>query len=216
MGEACGASYTPGEEIANTLTHAAAALLSAAGLAVLVTFAALDGAGAMGITACAIFGASMILLYTTSALYHGIQSKRMKAFFQVLDHAMIYVLIAGSYTPFCLVTLYGSGGAALCVFEWALAAAGVSMQRVLMKKSALLNCAIYLAMGWAILPFIGELVDRLSGAGLFLLALGGVVYSLGVIFYIWERIPFNHALWHLFVLAGTALQFFAVLFYVLP
>lgn len=208
-------SYSTGEEIANSVTHGVAALLSIAGLVVMLSMMPVT-AGAATITAAAVFGASMIFLYTASTLYHAIPNLRVKRILQVLDHSAIYVMIAGSYTPFCLVTLKGTTGTMLCIAVWSIALAGIILQPVLMKRAEWLNCLLYLLLGWCVVLVFEPLMAALPSAGIWLLAAGGVVYSLGVIFYLWERIPYNHAIWHLFVLGGTALQFFSVLFYVLP
>ena len=207
--------YSTGEEIANSVTHGVAALLSIAGLVVMLSMMPVT-AGAATITAAAGLGASMIFLYTASTLYHAIPNLRVKRILQVLDHSAIYVMIAGSYTPFCLVTLKGTTGTLLCIAVWSIALAGVILQPVLMKRAEWLNCLLYLLLGWCVVLVFEPLMAALPSAGIWLLAAGGVVYSLGVIFYLWERIPYNHAIWHLFVLGGTALQFFSVLFYVLP
>ena len=199
--------YSTGEEIANSVTHGVAALLSIAGLVVMLSMMPVT-AGAATITAAAVFGASMIFLYTASTLYHAIPNIRVKRILQVLDHSAIYVMIAGSYTPFCLVTLKGTTGTMLCIAVWSIALAGIILQPVLMKRAEWLN--------WCVVLVFEPLMAALPSAGIWLLAAGGVVYSLGVIFYLWERIPYNHAIWHLFVLGGTVLQFFSVLFYVLP
>lgn len=207
--------YSTGEEIANSVTHGVAALLSIAGLVVMLSMMPVT-AGAATITAAAVFGASMIFLYTASTLYHAIPNLRVKRILQVLDHSAIYVMIAGSYTPFCLVTLKGTTGTMLCIAVWSIALAGIILQPVLMKRAEWLNCLLYLLLGWCVVLVFEPLMAALPSAGIWLLAAGGVVYSLGVIFYLWERIPYNHAIWHLFVLGGTVLQFFSVLFYVLP
>ncbi len=210
------ANYTIGEEIANAVTHGVAALLSIAGLCVLVAFAASYSGSALVVTAVAIFGASMVCLYTASTLYHAIPDIRAKKVLQVLDHAMIYILIAGSYTPFCLVTLKGWVGITLCCAVWAIAIAGVSLQKILLKRSDWINCLLYLVMGWLVVLAIEPLISALPEGGLWLLVLGGVAYSVGVIFYIWEKLPYGHAVWHVFVFLGTVLQFFSVLLYVIP
>ena len=210
------ANYTVGEEIANAVTHGVATLLSIAGLCVLVAFAASYSGSALVVTAVAIFGASMVCLYTASTLYHAIPDIRAKKVLQVLDHAMIYILIAGSYTPFCLVTLKGWVGITLCCAVWAIAIAGVSLQKILLKRSDWINCLLYLVMGWLVVLAIDPLISALPEGGLWLLVLGGVAYSVGVIFYIWEKLPYGHAVWHVFVFLGTVLQFFSVLLYVIP
>lgn len=210
------ANYTVGEEIANAVTHGVAALLSIAGLAVMVAFAAAYSGKAEVVTAVSVFGASMIFLYTASTLYHAIPNPKAKKVLQVLDHSMIYVLIAGSYTPFCLITLKGPTGIALCVVVWLLAIIGISLQGVLLKKSDWINCLLYLTMGWLVVFVIEPVAEKLPSTGLWLLVAGGLAYSLGIIFYIWEKLPYSHAIWHAFVFAGTCLQFFAVLLYVIP
>ena len=210
------AQYTVGEEIANAVTHGVAALLSIAGLAVLVAFAVLYSGSPKVVAAVSIFGASMVFLYTASTLYHSIPNPRAKKVLQYLDHSMIYVLIAGSYTPFCLITLQGYTGIALLCAVWLIAIAGISLQAVLLNKADWINCLLYLSMGWLAVFVIDPLVSTLDSTGLALLVAGGLAYTVGVVFYIFERIPFSHAIWHTFVFAGTTLQFFSVLFYVIP
>ena len=210
------AQYTVGEEIANAVTHGVAALLSIAGLAVLVAFAVLYSGSPKVVAAVSIFGASMVFLYTASTLYHSIPNPRAKKVLQYLDHSMIYVLIAGSYTPFCLITLQGYTGIALLCAVWLIAIAGISLQAVLLHKADWINCLLYLSMGWLAVFVIDPLVLTLDSTGLALLVAGGLAYTVGVVFYIFERIPFSHAIWHTFVFAGTTLQFFSVLFYVIP
>ena len=210
------ACYSLGEEIANAVTHGVAALLSIAGLCVLVAFAANYSGSAKVVTAVSIFGASMVFLYTASTLYHSIPNPRAKKVLQYLDHSMIYVLIAGSYTPFCLITLQGYTGIALLCAVWLIAVAGISLQSFLLHKADWINCLLYLSMGWLAVFVIEPLVNTLDTAGLTLLVAGGLAYTVGVFFYIFERIPFSHAIWHTFVFAGTVLQFFSVLLYVIP
>ena len=210
------ASYTLGEEIANSVTHGVAALFSVVGLVLMVTLAALRSRSAVDVTAVAIFGSSMIILYTASTLYHAITNRKAKRVLQVFDHASIYLLIAGSYTPFCLITLGGGMGWTLCIVEWVLAVAGILLQPLLMRRGDFVNCLIYLAMGWMVILVMKPLAAALPSGGIWLLALGGVAYSAGVFFYVKDRIPFNHAIWHVFVFAGTVLQFLSVLLYVLP
>lgn len=210
------AQYTVGEEIANAVTHGVAALLSIAGLALLVAFAVLYSGSPKVVAAVSIFGASMVFLYTASTLYHSIPNPRAKKVLQYLDHSMIYVLIAGSYTPFCLITLQGYTGIALLCAVWLIAIAGISLQAVLLHKADWINCLLYLSMGWLAVFVIDPLVSTLDSTGLALLVAGGLAYTVGVVFYIFERIPFSHAIWHTFVFAGTTLQFFSVLFYVIP
>lgn len=208
--------YSRGEEIANAVTHGVAALMSIAGLAILVGFAVAYSGSPTVITAVSVFGASMIFLYVASTLYHAIPNPKAKQILQRLDHSMIFVLIAGSYTPFCLVTLKGVTGIGLCIAVWSIAIVGIALQGVLIKQSKWLNSLLYLAMGWLVLLVIEPLIESLPNTGLWLLTAGGLSYSLGVIFYIWKTLPYSHAIWHLFVFAGTVLQFLAVLLYVIP
>lgn len=220
MGTATPASalggYSKAEEIANAVTHGIAALLSLVGLGVLVYFAAVESGRAGVIAAAAVFGTAMVFLYTASTLYHAVPNLRVKRILQMLDHGAIYIMIAGSYTPFCLITLRGTTGTVLCAAVWTIAVTGAVLQPVLLRSAEWLNCLLYLLLGWCVVLVMKPLAAALPAAGLWLLAGGGVVYSLGVVFYLWERIPFNHAIWHLFVLGGTVLQFFSVLFYVIP
>lgn len=208
--------YSTGEEIANAVTHCVAALMSIAGLAILVGFAVAYSGSPTVITAVSVFGASMIFLYVASTLYHAIPNPKAKQILQRLDHSMIFVLIAGSYTPFCLVTLKGVTGIGLCIAVWSIAIVGIALQGILIKQSKWLNSLLYLAMGWLVLLVIEPLIESLPNTGLWLLTAGGLSYSLGVIFYIWKTLPYSHAIWHLFVFAGTVLQFLAVLLYVIP
>ena len=208
--------YSTSEEIANAVTHGVAALMSIAGLAILVGFAVAYSGSPTVITAVSVFGASMIFLYVASTLYHAIPNPKAKQILQRLDHSMIFVLIAGSYTPFCLVTLKGVTGIGLCIAVWSIAIVGIALQGVLIKQSKWLNSLLYLTMGWLVLLVIEPLIESLPNTGLWLLTAGGLFYSLGVIFYIWKTLPYSHAIWHLFVFAGTVLQFLAVLLYVIP
>ena len=177
------AQYTVGEEIANAVTHGVAALLSIAGLAVLVAFAVLYSGSPKVVAAVSIFGASMVFLYTASTLYHSIPNPRAKKVLQYLDHSMIYVLIAGSYTPFCLITLQGYTGIALLCAVWLIAIAGISLQAVLLHKADWINCLLYLSMGWLAVFVIDPLVSTLDSTGLALLVAGGLAYTVGVVFY---------------------------------
>lgn len=210
------ASYSFAEEVANAVTHGVAALLSIAALVVMIWYAVTRSGDTNAIVSASIFGSAMIILYTASTLYHAVPVGRLKQILQVFDHGAIYLMIAGSYTPFCLVSLKGPVGWTLCVVVWCIALFGMIFQPLLMKRADWLNCILYLLLGWCVVLVIKPLIATLATTGLWLLVAGGIVYSVGVVFYLCEKIPFNHAIWHLFVLAGTALQFFSVLFYVLP
>jgi hemolysin III len=207
--------YSRAEEIANSLTHGVGIVLAIAGLAVLTAFAALYG-GAAHITASAIFGAALVLCYTTSTLYHAIPIERVRPILRALDHSAIFVLIAGTYTPFMLLSLGGTTGWLMLALIWSLAVAGVVARLLLRGRRHGLVVACYVAMGWAVLLVIVPLVRQLPTRGVALLVAGGVAYTLGVVFYKWKSLRFSHAVWHGFVLAGSALHFFAVLLDVLP
>ncbi len=209
--------YTLGEEIAHSVTHGIGILLSIAGLAVLVAFAALRG-DAWHIVGCSIFGATLVLAYTASTVYHAIPGtfQRAKKVLRVLDHAAIYLLIAGTYTPFTLVNLRGPWGWTLFGVVWGMAVAGIVFKATLIGRLRVLSVAFYVVMGWLVLIAARPLGRAVGLGGLVLLIAGGVVYTLGVAFYAWKRLPYHHAIWHGFVLAGSTLHFFAVLFYVVP
>ena len=205
--------YTKNEEIMNAVTHGIGAGLSIAGLVVLVVFASMHG-DVWKIVASAIYGASMIVLYTASTLYHSFSKTKAASKLNMFDHISIYYLIAGSYTPFMLVNLRGGWGWSIFGVVWACAIAGTVLKIIYGNKLRKVSTIIYLAMGWIIIIAIYPFVKNVETGGIILVVLGGLSYTIGVIFYKWKSLPFNHAIWHLFVLAGTVLQFFAVLFYV--
>lgn len=207
-------SQGTGEEIANSVTHGMGAVLSAAGVAVLVTLAARRGT-AWHVVGCSVFGASLVLLYLASTLYHAIPAPRARRVLRALDHAGILFLIAGTYTPFTLVTLRGPWGWTLFGIVWGLALLGVALE-LLAPRRRVIAVALYLLMGWTVVVAFRPLLAGLAANGVRLLLLGGVAYTLGVVFYAWRRLPYHHALWHGFVLLGSAAHFFAVLFYVVP
>ncbi|MBJ7395067.1 MAG: hemolysin III family protein [Akkermansiaceae bacterium] len=201
------------EEVASLATHAAGVVFS---IASMVTMLFLSWGTPMKVFSAAIFGTSLVLLYTSSTLYHFSTSPRWKAHFQSLDHACIYLLIAGSYTPITLVTLRGAVGGWLFGIVWSLAICGVLIKTMRKgKKDHWISTLLYLAMGWIIIFAFGPLLQRLSPPGVWWLVAGGCTYSLGIIFYAWNRLPFNHAIWHLFVLGGSACHVWAISCYVL-
>jgi hemolysin III len=204
-------TYTAGEEIANSITHGVGWLLSVAGLGILVTFAALSG-GALRVASCAIFGTTLVLLYAASTLYHALPFERAKRIFRVLDHSAIFLLIAGTYTPLSLVALGGGWGWTLFGCVWFLAAVGVLLNTLAHGRWRWLSITLYLAMGWLVVVAIKPLVAALDGCELALVVAGGLLYTGGLVFYAWKRLPYGHAVWHLFVLAGSVLHYLAVLF----
>lgn len=207
--------YDLKEEIANGVTHGIGAIASIVGLAVLVGYAAMNG-DAQTVTAVAIFGGSMILLYTSSTLYHSVPHDGARAVFKVLDHASIYILIAGSYTPFALIALPDEMGWRLFTIIWSFAAVGVAFKLFFTGKFDKMSTVIYLGMGWLVVFYAKDVGAAIPDMGLWLLIAGGLSYTLGVVFYVWDNLPYNHAIWHLFVLGGTALHYFSVLLYVVP
>jgi hemolysin III len=209
------ALYTVGEEIAHALTHGLGLVLSIAGAALLVAAASLRG-DAWHVVGCAVFGTTLVLLYAASTLYHGAPVGRAKRILQRLDHAAIFLLIAGTYTPFTLVSLRGDWGFWLLALVWGLALLGVALVAAIPQHMRRLSVALYLAMGWMVVLVLEPLARSVGADGLWLLVVGGLAYSVGVIFYAWERLPYNHAIWHVFVLAGSACHFSCVLGHVVP
>lgn len=207
--------YTLGEEIANSVTHGVGLILAIAGLAVLTAFASRYG-NAWHLVSCVIFATTLILQYTFSTLYHSIQLPRAKHVMRILDHSAIFLLIAGTYTPFMLVNLRGTWGWTLFGIVWALALLGVLFQVSLLRRWQGISLALYLGMGWVVVVAFKPMLNAVAPGGLLLLLLGGLAYTSGVVFYLWKRLRFHHAIWHGFVLAGSMLHFFAVLFYVIP
>ena len=207
--------YSFREELLNSITHGAGILLSIAALVLLIIFSSLYGS-ARHIVSCTIFGVTLILLYTSSTLYHSFQKPRVKQFFKIFDHSCIYLLIAGTYTPFLLVTLRGALGWTMFGVIWFLAFSGVVLKILFVHRFKIISTIAYLLMGWIIILAIKPLVDSMPFGGIIWLITGGLAYTLGVVFYAWKKLPFNHAIWHLFVLVGSMCHFFAVIFYVLP
>ena len=203
------------EELANAVTHGIGALLSLAGLVVLIVLAALRGSG-WHILACAIYGASLLCLYTASTLYHSVVSPRLKRALRVFDHSAIYLLIAGTYTPFLLINLRGPWGWSLFGIVWSLALAGVFFKFRFTGRFEAVSVALYLAMGWLIVVAARPALAHIGASTLLWLLAGGIAYSSGIVFYVARRIPFHHAIWHLFVLGGSVCHYIAVLSTVLP
>jgi len=200
------------------VTHGFGVLLSIAGLVILVAKATLYG-NHWHIVAASIFGTTLVLMYAASTLYHSIPSNPLpgaKRVLRVLDHSLIYFLIAGTYTPFTLITLRGPWGWSLFIFTWGLALAGVVFKIFATGRFEKISLAIYLLMGWCAIVAVKPLLGALEPAGLWLVLGGGLTYSGGVAFYTWTSLRYHHAVWHLFVLGGSVLHFFAVLLYVIP
>lgn len=207
--------YSPGEELANRLTHGIGAAFSVVGLVLMVVFSARYG-DAWQVVSTAIFGATLVLLYTSSTLYHSFTTERTRVLLRKFDHAAIFLLIAGSYTPFVLVTLRGPWGWSLFGVVWTMAVAGVALKFWYAGRYKLLSTLLYVGMGWLVLIAIKPLVAALPTGGMKLLVAGGLCYTGGAVFYLWRRLPYNHAIWHLFVLGGSACHWAAVFCYVVP
>lgn len=206
-------AQTLGEEIANALSHGLGCLLALASLPILVHYAARDG-GAVNVVAASLFAGTMILLYLVSTVYHALPAGRAKAWFNRLDHATIYIFIAGSYAPFTLGVLRGAWGWTLFGIVWGLAAAGVAAKLFNRLRHPLWSTGLYVAMGWVVLVAAVPLFERMSGAGLTWLVLGGLCYTAGAaVFLLDSRVRYAHFVWHLLVIGGSACHFFAALWH---
>lgn len=203
--------YTPGEEVTNAVLHGVGLGLAIAACAVLVVLSSIYG-NAWYSVSFSIYGATLVLLYLSSTLYHGFHAGRAKRLFRIFDHSAIFLLIAGTYTPITLITLRGRMGWALFGAVWGLAAAGIAGKAFWAHRFAVLSTVLYLAMGWLAVIAIRPLLAHLNTASLVFLALGGLFYTLGTAFYLWRGLKFHHAVWHLFVLAGSICHFFTMLF----
>lgn len=208
-------AYSIAEEVAHAITHGIGAVASIIGLVVMVLWSANYG-DTWHVVSASIYGASLILLYTASTLYHAFPWPRVKSFFQHIDHAAIYFLIAGTYTPFALVNLRGPWGWTLLSVAWGIALIGVVLELSQKKRRKWLSLSLYLGLGWMAVFAIQPMIDNVDVGGLMLLLGGGLAYSLGVIFYVWKSLKYHHAIWHLFVLAGSVLHFLSIFYYVLP
>ncbi|MCP1439771.1 hemolysin III [Erwinia persicina] len=206
--------YSVAEEIANSISHGIGFIFGIVGLVLLLSQALDSQANAVAITSYSLYGGSMILLFLASTLYHAIPHPRAKSWLKKLDHCAIYLLIAGTYTPFLLVGLKSPLAHGLMVVIWSLALVGVLFKLFFVHRFEALSVITYLLMGWLSLVVIYQLAMKLSAGGVWLLAAGGIIYSLGVIFYVSKRIPYNHAIWHGFVLGGSICHFLAIYFYI--
>lgn len=210
-----GIEQTRREELINSVTHGVGIALGIAGTVVLVVMAAMYGT-AWHIVGCSVYGATLILMFLASTLYHSFHTPRVKHVLNILDHSAIYLLIAGTYTPFTLNNLRGAWGWALFGIVWGLALCGIIYKAFCVGKFPLLSTLLYVAMGWIVIVAVKPLVQVLPPTALALLFGGGICYTVGVVFYVWRALPYNHAIWHLFVLGGGVLQYVAVLLFVIP
>ena len=211
-------AYSAGEEIAHSVTHGLGALLAVGGLTVLAARAAIHGEY-LHVVACSVFGVAMLLTYLASAIYHSIPLSLLpnaKSVLRAVDQSFVYVLIAGTYTPFCLLVLPEPVGLPVFIATWTVALGAIALRVIKADMHERVALWLYLAMGWGFLPLMSQLSAALPTGGFRLLALGGAAYTLGVVFYRQTRMPYHHAIWHLFTLLGSALHYFAVLLYVIP
>ena len=216
MSASSASEYSDIEERANAITHGLGVVLGVVGLILLLIRAFDYQADMLTVASMAVYGSSIILLFLASTLYHSITTEKTKRLLKTLDHCAIYLLIAGSYTPCLLVGLRTPLAMGLMAVIWGIALVGIIMKIAFVYRFKRLSLFIYLAMGWLSLIVVYQLAMNIDIGGLVLLAVGGVIYSLGVIFYVAKRIPYNHAIWHLFVLAGCACHFFAIYLFVTP
>jgi hemolysin III len=209
------AVYSRREEVASALTHGAGAALALVGLGLLWLAARGHGAG-WSLASALVYGVSMVMLYGSSTLYHGLAAPRAKHVFKILDHSSIYLLIAGTYTPVTLITLRAHGGWWLCGVVWGCAFVGIAVEAFWVYRPKWLSALVYVAMGWLAIFMIKPLCAALPTAGLWLLIGGGLAYTLGTPVYALKRLPYTHAVWHLFVLTGSVCHFLTIFWYVLP
>lgn len=208
-------NQTKKEEMLNVITHSIGIGLSISALVLLVVYAVYQ-ASAWKIVSVSIYGSSLIILYTVSTIYHIVKKDNYKQFLQLLDHCSIFLLIAGSYTPFVLVNLRDAWGWSLFGVVWAIAIAGIALKIKFGNRYEFVMVILYLVMGWLVVVAIKPLLSVLSVMGFVWLGVGGLSYSLGVIFFMAEKIPYHHAIWHLFVLGGSICQFFSIFYHVIP
>ena len=207
--------YTVGEEVFNSVSHGVGALLAVVGASVIVTLAACFG-DVVAVLSSLVYGLSLVVLYTMSTLYHAFPFEKVKKIFRIFDHTSIFILIAGSYTPFCLLALRSNPrGAWVAAVVWLCAIGGIIMNAVSLEKTEKLSLVLYIIMGWAVVLVIKDIVAALSGPAFWLLLAGGLSYTGGIVFYK-LKFRYMHSIWHLFVLAGSVLHYLCIVIYVLP
>lgn len=207
-------TFTKREELIHAVTHGVGAMLSIVALILLIIFAAMDG-DPWQIISGIIFGTTMLLMYLSSTIVHSLPRGKWKDIFQIFDHSSIYLFIAGSYTPFLLVHLRGDAGWTLFAIIWGIALIGIVLKIFFVKKFVFLSTLFYVFMGWLIIFVWNPLTNIMHGSGLTLLVIGGLFYTIGAVFFLWRGCPYHHAVWHLFVLAGSGFHFFAIFYYVI-
>ena len=205
--------YTVGEEIFSWVSHCVGALLSIAATVLLIVFSALKG-NTMGVVGSSIYGGTMIVLYTMSTLYHALTNETAKKVFRIFDHCSIFLLIAGTYTPYCLCTLWGNGGLGILIAIWTCAILGIVFNAIALEKVKTVSLIFYVIMGLAILLRLPMLLSLLSVGGVVWMCIAGGVYIFGILFYLW-KVKYMHSIWHLFVLGGCICFFYSIFFYVI-
>ena len=209
-------TYRAREEIVQSIIHGVGIVLAIAALTVLTSYASVFGT-ARHIVSCSIYGATLIILYAASTLYHSVQYRPAKRVLRVFDHVAIFFLIAGTYTPFLLINMRGPLGWSFFGIIWGLAVVGIALQLFLLHRDhSTLTVVLYIALGWLIVPVIGPLVAAIPPIGFVYLIAGGLAYTFGIVFYAWSKLPYHHAIWHGFVLAGSIFHFFSVFYSVIP
>ncbi len=204
--------YSMGEEIANSITHGLGAALSIAAMSILIFIASQYG-DPWRIVSFSVYGATLFILYLASTLYHAFTHEKTKRFFRIMDHSSIFLLIAGTYTPITLIAMRGGWGWTLFFLIWFMAVAGLFFELLFMDKYHYITVGIYIVMGWLAVIAIKPMLTLLPDGMIKWIVLGGLFYTLGIIFYIWKKMPYHHAVWHVFVLAGSAMHFFGFLFH---
>jgi hemolysin III len=202
--------YTKGEEIANAITHGIGTALAIAALVLLAVFSVMRGT-VWHVVSFSIFGATLVILYLESTLYHSITHKEVKRLFRKFDHMAIFLLIAGTYTPFCLTILRGALGWTMFGVVWGSTIAGIVLKAFLTGKKDRLSTALYILMGWLIVIAIKKMYLSMTFSGFLFLVIGGLLYTVGALFYSWDKLKYNHGVWHLFVIGGSVCHFFSVM-----
>lgn len=205
-------TFSKGEEIANSITHGIGALLSVAGLVLLIIFSSLTG-NAWHIISFTVYGITMLFLYMSSTLVHALREGKAKDVFEIFDHSAIYFFIAGTYTPYLFLIVKGWQGWTIFGIVWGLAILGTIFKCFFVKKYLFTSTILYIVMGWGIITIWKPILMNLSQTGIILLVAGGLIYTIGSIFYMWRGFKYHHAIWHIFVMAGSACHFFGILLY---
>ena len=202
-------TFSKDEEIANAVSHMVGATLALISAVVLIMHG-IKTKSAVVVTSFAIFGAGLVIMYTVSSIYHALHNNKAKQVFQILDHSAIYILIAASYTPFLLLVVKSKAGYIIFFIQWLICIFGIAFKSLCVEKYVLFSTLLYIVMGWMIMFVWGDLITNISQQSLILLFIGGVLYTLGTIFYMWNWFKYHHFIWHIFVLLGSVAHFFAV------